>query len=185
MVSPKPSLELYVRSLGPSDAFERQERVLSHLDALATTGAIADYEVIVWGGGLVTDSRGARTAEGRRFLHRVLLLQHWYRINDGDLGRFLSLDDRDGGVSQSVSFEPLGLVEYAGSRIRFASPYADDDYEVGVHDHLASLGGMGERRLVPRTDAITVEDPRRAGRDHVESEPADQDRAEELERRRR
>lgn len=154
-------LELFVGSLGSSTVFERQEQYLDRLERLRTAGAIDSYGVTVWGDGIVPGSNSAHSSPGRDIVHRLLLLRQWCHLNDADANELFQRPSQIGTADRvrPVELMPLVLCEFRGTRLQFATPYADDTRSVAVREHLDALDGQSGRRLVSRSDAVTIEDP--------------------------
>lgn len=165
MVTKETHIELYVSSLGTSAEFEAQNRYIDRLEALVKTGAIDSYSVTVWGDGISPDTQSAHTDDGREILHRLLTLQQWCHLNDADERALFDIkgDTVSGKSVRNVAIEPIIACEFTGSRLQFATPYADDDRTVSIEDHLDTLVPFSDSRVVPRTDAITIEDPAMSG----------------------
>lgn len=159
-------LELYVRSLGTSESFERQERYLDRLEALRTTGLIDDFSVVVWGTTITPGSHSTHTRPGSQLVHRLLVMRRWCRHNGADVTQLYRLQD-----DATLEVAPIALAEFTRSRLQFVSPYADAETRISVDDHLDSLAPSSDVRLVERTDALAIEDPRRSGYRNGPSKP--------------
>ncbi len=134
--------ELYVRSLAPSYEFQSQERVLSLLDELVSSGGLAGYDVFVWGDAVCPSGSGARTTTGRWVLDRVERIERWA----DDVGATIAAL-RPGEYHSRITDEhrpvtalpSLALAEFDGTDlVHFAPCLAGEDH-VTVHDRLDAL----------------------------------------------
>ncbi|MFC7194520.1 HTH domain-containing protein [Halosimplex aquaticum] len=121
-----PRIELYVRSLLPDGAHERQEAVIERLQELDAEDEIEDFSVIVWGKQIARDSAGARTEEGEYILNRVAEFKQWALSNNVSLESFYQRQT----VENDVTDEPytamvlpvMGLAEYDGEELATSPP---------------------------------------------------------------
>lgn len=154
-------LELCLRSLGGGEAFGRQEQIVDRLRSLERTETIDGYGVTVLGDSIRPHSNSSETEPGRTLRHKLFVWDHWCRRNGADRSQLFTVGGD--GKESTVRVGPLVLVEYNGSRVKFISPYDDGDEHVSPIEHLDTLVTETPRRIVPRTDAILVEDPARSG----------------------
>lgn len=161
----KTTLELYVGSLGDSPTFESQERIIDRLDSMVTAGTIDDYTVTAWGDRVTPRTNTAHTSVGNALIHKLLVFRQWCHRNDADVSGLYDVERTTIAREPHTTFAlaPLVVAEYEGARLRFVSPYVDDEQSVSVTTHLDAITGAAERRLVARTDAVTTEDPARSG----------------------
>ena len=80
-----PRVELYVRSLAPTDIRDRQEQVLERLTHLDSDDTITDFEVVVCGETVCPSSITAETDIGQRLLARHRTAKQWAEDRDRTL----------------------------------------------------------------------------------------------------
>jgi hypothetical protein len=161
MTTSAPYIELYVRSLLPDGAGERQDAVIDHLEHLEREGEIAGYDVIVWGKQIAPQSAGADTDEGKYILNRVAEFKQWALSNNVSLESFYQRTTVDSEASESsydaVLLPMMGLAEYDGDELAHVAPCTDGKTVHTITDRLESLeAGMeapAERNAVDVTFA--------------------------------
>jgi hypothetical protein len=161
----QPTLELLVRSLAPQSQFADQEAILARLETLSEMGAIDDYTVHVVGDGVVPGSRVAHTETGQLLLHRLLVLDRWTDRNDLSLAATAAVDSRaaTSGNLPAITVTPATLLEYRGTRLRFASPIGQGDRTCSIRQHLDAIDPESSTQLRARKRAMGIEDPTRVG----------------------
>jgi hypothetical protein len=138
-----PRIELYVRSLLPDGAQNRQEAVIDRLDRLDAENEIESYSVIVWGKQIARDSAGARTDEGEYILNRVAEFKQWALSNNVSLESFyqkqiVENDATDEEYTATV-LPVMGLAEYDGNELRHVAPCTKGDTVHTIMDRLDRL----------------------------------------------
>lgn len=135
------SLELFVRSLSPTEA-----PATDHVDRVRTfaaDGRVADATVTVWGDEVGLAETPRRTATGRFILERVAALRAWAADNDVGVAPFF----RTREVATTVTGETFTamrlpvccLAEYRDCEVVHVTPHLADDRTVTVADRLQQL----------------------------------------------
>jgi len=129
--SSQPRIELYVRSLLPDGAQNRQEAVIERLQQLEADGEIADFSVIVWGKQIARETAGAHTEEGEYVLNRVAEFKQWALSNNVSLESFYQKQDIENDVTgeeyTAMVLPVMGLAEYQNGELRHVAPCTDGD----------------------------------------------------------
>jgi len=154
-----PRIELYVRSLLPDGAHDRQDAVIERLQELDAEDEIEDFSVIVWGKQIARDSAGARTEEGEYILNRVAEFKQWALSNNVSLEAFY----QNHTVGNDVTDEPysamtlpvMGLAEYDGEELQHVAPCSNGDE---IHTIMDRLGGLerGEPTAIERSTDVSI-----------------------------
>jgi hypothetical protein len=138
-----PHIELYVRSLLPTGAHERQEAVIEQLERLEQEDVIADFSVIVWGKQIARDSAAAHTEEGRYILNRVAEFKQWALSNNVSLESFYQTTTVDTEVAPephtAMTLPVMGLAEYQDGELQHVAPCTDGDVVHTIMDRLDRL----------------------------------------------
>jgi hypothetical protein len=125
VVSETPRVELYLRSLAPSEGRDQQEAVLQRLDELATAGRIGGVEVTVCGDCVCPSLTAADTDAGERLLRRYEAFERWAETADRDLVGFEERNTTSLVTDTEISgivFPRVTLAEYRGSDLAFVAP---------------------------------------------------------------
>ncbi|MFC7139147.1 HTH domain-containing protein [Halosimplex aquaticum] len=154
-----PRIELYVRSLLPDGAHERQEAVIERLQELDAEDEIEDFSVIVWGKQIARDSAGARTEEGEYILNRVAEFKQWALSNNVSLESFYQRQT----VENDVTDEPytamvlpvMGLAEYDGEELRHVAPCTEGEEVHTIMDRLDRLE-RGEPTAIEQSSDVSI-----------------------------
>ncbi|WP_123533503.1 HTH domain-containing protein [Halosimplex salinum] len=154
-----PRIELYVRSLLPDGAHNRQEAVIERLQELDAEDEIEDFSVIVWGKQIARNSSGARTEEGEYILNRVAEFKQWALSNNVSLESFYQTHE----VENDVTDEPrtamvlpvMGLAEYDGEELRHVAPCTKGDEVHTIMDRLDRLE-RGEPTAIEQTTDVSI-----------------------------
>jgi hypothetical protein len=153
-------IELYVRSLAPGGTHSQQDTVVRRLDDLLDAGAIADYDVRVWGDRIRRASAVARTVDGQHVQDRLARMEQWADRAGYSLdGIYREVDHECTITDESwteVRFPQIALAEFVDDELVHLAPaYEDGDGDlVEVADRLADLdastdgGGDDEDRRV-------------------------------------
>ena len=135
--------ELYVRSLAPREAHQRQERTIERLSGLDERGAIDGFDVLVWGRQLCPDSRSARTDVGRTVADRLDRIDTWAEGTDRSVAGYCHAEQFrsiiTGESREIVRLPSLALAEFEGDDLVHFAPCRDGDRAVSVSDRLADL----------------------------------------------
>ena len=139
-----PRVELYVRSLAPTDIRDRQEQVLERLTHLDSDDTITDFEVVVCGETVCPSSITAETDIGQRLLARHRTAKQWAEDRDRTLIGFDHHETNTtiaGTTVTGVSFPRMLLLEFRVGSLSFAAPSRDGSETTSVLDRLASYDG--------------------------------------------
>ncbi|WP_459192172.1 HTH domain-containing protein [Halosimplex sp. J119] len=154
-----PRIELYVRSLLPDGAHERQEAVIERLQELDAEDEIEDFSVIVWGKQIARDSAGARTEEGEYILNRVAEFKQWALSNNVSLESFYQRQTVDNDVTDepytAMVLPVMGLAEYDGEELRHVAPCTDGDEVHTIMDRLDRLE-RGEPAAIEQSNDVSI-----------------------------
>jgi len=138
-----PYIELYVRSMLPDGAGERQEQVLEKLDELERREEIAGYNVVVWGKQIAPESAAANTDEGRYICNRVAEFKQWALSNNVSLESFYqrtTVDSEAAGSAYDAMVLPvMGLAEYDGDELAHVAPCTEGEEVHTITDRLERL----------------------------------------------
>lgn len=134
---------LYVRSLVPAGSREQQSAVLERLDALDAEGAVASYDVHVWGKRAPASATEARTEAGEYAAERVSRFREWADANGVSVASTFELREVDGAFTgesyRSVVLPTFLLAEYRGDELACVTPHRDGDQVRTVADRLGRL----------------------------------------------
>jgi len=125
MTQDPPRVELYVRSLAPTDIRDRQESVIERLDELADAGRIDEFEVVLCGDCVCRSLATASTDVGQRLLDRHRSFEQWAAEVDRHLVGFAERDTGSaltGADITGISFPRLALAEYRGGELAYVAP---------------------------------------------------------------
>ena len=143
------TLELYVRSLAPRAAHDRQEDVVARLERLATRGRVAEYAVHVWGSRIDLASTAAETDAGRFVRERVEAFTDWTADNGLSTEPFFEEESVDSSLTgeeyTAVTLPTATLAEYVDGELDFVTPCTDGDTVLGVEDRLQELEERSQR----------------------------------------
>lgn len=134
-----PRVELYVRSLAPTQARETQNEVVTRLRRLGEEGRIADHEVALCGECVCPNAATATTEVGQRLLSRYDEFQSWAADRDRDLVGFEERDTNSMLTDTTVTgivFPRLTLAEYQDGNLAFVAPSRNGSATTAVLDRL-------------------------------------------------
>lgn len=132
-------IELYVRSLAPTDIRDKQESVIERLDELERADRIDGFEVIFCGDCVCASLTTAKTAVGQRLLDRYVSFEKWATEHDRTLVGFTDHDTEStltGTVITGVSFPRLALAEYRNRDLAFVAPSRSGNENTTVIDRI-------------------------------------------------
>lgn len=148
-----PYIELYVRSLFPDGAGERQDTVIDTLERLECEDAISGYDVIVWGKQIAPESAGAATDEGRYILNRVAEFKQWSLSNNVSLESFYHRTSIESAATDAMVLPVMGLAEYHGDELAHVAPCTEGETVHTITDRLERL----EAGVAPPLEQSLVE----------------------------
>jgi hypothetical protein len=158
--TPQPRIELYVRSLLPDGAHERQEAVIERLEDMEASGHIEGFSVIVWGKQVAHETASARTDEGRYILNRVAEFQQWALSNNVSLDSFYQTrtaeTEAGDGSHAAISLPVMGLAEYDDGELRHVAPCTDGEDVHTIMDRLEKLEAGLPSTVGSTTDRLRV-----------------------------
>jgi len=134
-----PRVELYLRSLAPTETREHQEAVVETLQSLEADGRLAGFEVALCGECVCPESSTADTAVGRRLLRRYEAFEEWADERDRELVGFRERDTESLLTETTVTgivFPQMVLAEYCEGRLDFVAPSRDGTDQTTVRDRL-------------------------------------------------
>ncbi|MFB6163155.1 MAG: HTH domain-containing protein [Halococcoides sp.] len=138
-----PSLELFVRSLHPQGAHQRQEATLKQLERLERDEEIDEFSVVVWGDQISRESVAANSIKGRYVLNRVAEFQQWALSNNVSLDSFYQTrstgPESDVETETTIVLPVMGLAEYRDGELVQVSPCTAGETVHTVQDHVDSL----------------------------------------------
>lgn len=139
-----PRIELYVRSLAPTDIRDQQEAVLERLEQLDTNDTITEFEVVVCGETVCPSSVTAGTEIGQRLLARHRAAKQWAEEHDRELVGFEQHGTNStiaGTTVTGVSFPRMLLFEFRDTSLSFVAPSKDGSGTTSVSERLGSYDG--------------------------------------------
>lgn len=155
-------VELYVRSLSPQGAADRQETVIDRLAALEEQGAIEAFSLIVWGPRFAPGSAAARTTTGRELGRRIDAFERWVAAakKPDELAfecrevHSLVTDEK----REEVVLPVLCLAVYQGETLRCVSPWRATRTTHSIDDCLDAIVQPGR---VDGHPSITIDEAHR------------------------
>jgi len=157
--SPTPHIELYVRSLMPDGAHERQEAVIDRLETLDQEGKIEDFSVIVWGKQVSRESVAAHTEEGKYILNRVAEFKQWALSNNVSLSSFYQTTEIQSELTDNYSamvLPVMGLAEYGDGELQHVAPCTSDDVVHTIMDRLDRLEAGEPPAIEQETENVSI-----------------------------
>jgi hypothetical protein len=138
-----PELFLYVRSLRPRRAQERQDAVLDRLAALEEQGVIGDYTVVVWGRQLPASEEAVRTEFGAALQERIEAFEDWARRNDYSTAETFPIREVEtmltGERTYARLLPRLCLAEFHGRALTFVTPVTGEGSPPTIEDRLDAI----------------------------------------------
>lgn len=138
-----PRVELFVRSLSPSEARNPVDSQLQRLRTLRTNEDVADLSVSVWGREVGLSSTAVRTDAGEFVLERVAAFREWADRRGVSLEPFFeSREVRSEltGEEYATLVLPVScMAEYEDGRLVHVAPHAADDAVCTVADRIDRL----------------------------------------------
>jgi len=131
------TVELFVRSLAPSDDCGHAEAVIRRLDDLADRPL--EYEVHVWGEAVGLEPPLADTDPARFVLDRVASFREWAERNDAELVGFEARETRcefTDSHLRLLSLPTVVLATYRNDDLVGVAPVRTPDGTVSVEEYL-------------------------------------------------
>lgn len=136
----QPRVDLYVRSLCPSEGQYQQEQVIERLNELAEAGHIAGVSVHVWGKQIPRDGD---TAVGGAIRDQIEAFEAWSDRTGTSLAQFFETRESrsllTGETAQTIVLPTLCLAEVHGDEFQYVAPCVDDGTVCTVRDRLSVL----------------------------------------------
>jgi len=132
-------IELYIRSLAPTDIRDKQESVIERLDELDRANRIDSFEVILCGDCVCASLATAKTAVGKRLLDRFASFEEWSAERNRTLAGFTEQDTEStlsGTHITGVKFPRLALAEYRSGDLSFVAPSRNGSENTTVIDRV-------------------------------------------------
>jgi hypothetical protein len=134
-----PRVELYVRSLEPSEARDEQERVIERLRELDDEGRIRAAETVLCGECVCPMSAGSDGDIGSHLLRRYEAFKDWATNHGRTLAGFEERHTESvltGTTLTELVFPRLTLAEYRDGRLSYVAPSTDGTETTTVADRL-------------------------------------------------
>jgi len=137
------TVDVFVRSLAPTNGLERQRAVIDRLDRLESDGAIDGYDVHVWGEAVAVDAPLSATETGRGVRTRVAAFQQWALAENVSVQPFFERTERSSamtGDEQTVITLPsITVAEREKAELVGMAPHRSEGEVVSVLDYLDEL----------------------------------------------
>jgi hypothetical protein len=140
MTDSRPRIELFLRSLAPTDARDQQEQVLDSLQTLEADDQIKGFEVVLCGDCVCPSSATAETEVGERLLRRYRTFEEWADDHDRDLTGFDQQNISSlltGTTVTGIVFPRIAIAEYRDGDLAFVAPSSNGVERTSVTDRLA------------------------------------------------
>jgi hypothetical protein len=157
--TPSPHIELYVRSLMPDGAHERQGAVIEQLERLDQEDEIDGFSVIVWGKQVSRESAAALTEEGTYILNRVAEFKQWALSNNVSLESFYQTTEIESELTDDYSamvLPVMGLAEYDDSELEHVAPCTKGDVVHTIMDRLERLEAGAPPAIEQETSNVSI-----------------------------
>lgn len=152
-----PTVKLFVRSLAPEGAEERQRAVIERLERLEADGRIGGFVVIIWGKKFCP-ATADRTEIGRLSRRFLSEFDEWSARTKLSVAPFFEVKNSYSAVTDesktAIVYPLLALAEYDGTELVHVSPCRGSSENCSVEDHLNALAA-GERQLPPEREQDT------------------------------
>lgn len=139
MVDERPRVELYVRSLAPTNGRTEQERTVDRLRSLDDRGEIKGVDIRLCGDCVCPSLNTATTDVGELLLDRYSTFQGWAEQAGRELTGFERQQTESlltGTTVTGISFPKLTLAEFRGGSLTFVAPSADGDSHTSVSERV-------------------------------------------------
>jgi hypothetical protein len=134
-----PRVELYVRSLAPTDIRDRQESVIERLAELDESDRIKAFDVVLCGDCVCSSAATAKTDIGQQLLDRYERFEQWAQESDRTLAGFTEQATSSAMLETTVtgiSFPRLALAEYRGGELAYVAPSRNGTEHTTVLDRI-------------------------------------------------
>jgi len=134
-----PRIEVFLRSLAPTESRERQERLVSRLRELDDDGRIEGVEYTLCGECVCPSLETAETDIAKLLLDRYQSFEEWAAENGRELVGFREKDTESLLTGTSVTgivFPRVALAEYRNGEVTFVAPSTNGTDQTAVEDRL-------------------------------------------------
>lgn len=134
-----PRVEVYLRSLAPTDIRDTQEQVVETLRTLDDEGRIKGVDYTLCGECVCPSLRTAETDIAKTLLRRYESFEEWADSNDRELVGFEKRDTESLLTGTSVTgivFPRLTLAEFRNGDLTFVAPSSNGTEQTSVDDRL-------------------------------------------------
>jgi len=139
--------ELYVRSLAPTNGWDRQEGVIERLQDLAEAETIDGFELVVTGQCICPDSAAVETDTGRFLLDRLRAFEAWAERDGVTLDPcYRRRDEKStytGERHTGISVPNIAMAEFSDGDLAFLTPCWTDGRRVTVEERLEVISDTG------------------------------------------
>lgn len=139
MTENTPRVELFVRSLAPTDARETQEQVVDRLQSLDEDDQIRGVDYTLCGECVCPSLNSAQTDIAQLLLGRYERFESWAETNDRELVGFEQRETESlltGTSETGIVFPRLTLAEFRGGEVAFIAPSTDGTEQTTVKERL-------------------------------------------------
>jgi len=139
MVDEPPRVELYVRSLAPTDIRDKQEQIVKQLQSLDEEGRIKGTDFTLCGDCVCPSLQTAETDVAKLLLDRYKSFEQWAEKNDREPVGFEERDTESlltGTTVTGIVFPRLSLAEYRNGELTFVAPSANGTDKTNIIDRL-------------------------------------------------
>jgi hypothetical protein len=134
-----PRVEVYLRSLAPTDIRDTQEKIVDRLRTLDDEGQIKGVDYTLCGECVCPSLQTAETDIAKLLLRRFESFEEWADNNDRELVGFEQRDTESLLTGTSVTgivFPRLTLAEFRDGELTFVAPSANGTEQTSVTDRL-------------------------------------------------
>ncbi|WP_340098882.1 HTH domain-containing protein [Salinibaculum salinum] len=134
-----PRVEVYLRSLAPTDIRDTQERIVDRLRTLDDEGRIEGVDYTVCGECVCPSLQTAETDIAKLLLRRYESFEEWADSSDRELVGFEQRDTESLLTGTSVTgivFPRLTLAEFRSGAVTFVAPSTNGTEQTSVSDRL-------------------------------------------------
>jgi hypothetical protein len=152
-------VELFVRSLCPVDATQRQNHVIDQLQTLEEADRINDLSILIWGN-RIAPSLAQRTANGRTLLDRLAMFERWERDSEVSLDAFdwrhaMTTMAADESITV-IALPTIALAEYVDGDLRHVAPCTRDGTVHRVADRISRLAETAQPTDAAEDERVSV-----------------------------
>ncbi|MDS0222201.1 hypothetical protein NDI54_12655 [Haloarcula sp. S1AR25-5A] len=154
-------VELFVRSLCPVDATQRQNHLIDQLQALENADRIDDLSILIWGN-RIAPSLARQTADGRNLLDRLAMFERWEGDSDASLDAFDWRHAMTNMASEEsitvIALPTVALAEYVDGDLHHVAPCTRDGTVHRVSDRITRLAETAQPTDATEDERVSVLD---------------------------